>query len=138
MLGTQAVTANACIIQSKYLIVCIDSLERPISSVSTEDSFGMFTELSPQILKILERQKNRQSKNQTLIPKSRAPIPTVRYMACWQACTLAFSKRTMESGSEWSPGWPLRGKQVVKGGVSVVPLLPKQPRFTYKNWERVN
>ena len=91
--GTQAVTANPCIIQSMerkkelapYLIVCIDSLERPISSVSTEDSLGPIfdPELDSTQQAIFERQKKRQIKNQTLIPNSKAPMPTVRYMACW-------------------------------------------------------
>ena len=83
-LGAQAVTT--CIIQSMlYLIVCIDSLERPISSVSTEDSLGPILddpEFDSTQQAIFERQKNRQIKNQTLMPKSKAPMPTVRYMAC--------------------------------------------------------
>ena len=89
----QAVTANPCIIQSMeckkelaaYLIVCIDSLERPISSVSTEDSLGPIfdPELDSTQQAIFERQKKRQIKNQTLMPNSKAPMPTVRYMACW-------------------------------------------------------
>ena len=68
-----------------YLIVCIDSLERPISSVSTEDSLGPIfdPEFDSTQQAIFERQKKRQIKNQTLIPNSKAPMPTVRYMACW-------------------------------------------------------
>ena len=61
-----------------------ESDERPIRLVS--DAFSLFpiseSPFAPIQPAIFDRQKIKQSRNQTLIPRRSAPIPTVKYMAC--------------------------------------------------------
>ena len=60
---------SAYILSDKYLMFCIESLESPISSVSTDVSFlpiVFWGKLFSRQQAILDRQNTRQSKNQTL------------------------------------------------------------------------
>ena len=73
-------------------MLCKESVaESPMMSVSAEvslfpipestESFDLWIVAPSMQQAILDRQKIKQKRNQTLTPRSSAPIPTVKYMA---------------------------------------------------------
>lgn len=125
------------------MLWCIPDVDPELSprSVSqVEDAENVFAEVvavATTVLQglgsretILERQTNRQMRNQMLIPKSSVPIPTARYMVCLCAYSDAVSQPRIDVPPVDSPAAPhrsgiispleLTGRHVVAIGDNVV------------------